>query len=480
MPSPDLLYHRAGTLRVGLLPAAHRADASSEPMPWRIVKPMKYSLRDQFGLEEWRRRMVFWGGAVATGAAAVLFAKGSDFAMALFFKAQTWAAWWSYVSAPVGFAVCAWLTHRVFAGAEGSGIPQTMAALVMSTEEARDRVLSMKIAVGKILLTLLALASGGSVGREGPTVQVGASIMHSLRRFARFSAADVDRGLILAGGAAGVAAAFNTPLAGIVFAIEELSRSFEERTSGTILTAVIVAGVTSLALVGNYTYFGATNAFMSEPRMWLAVPICGLAGGLLGGTFSLAMVRLGTALPTGVQRFRKQHPVLFAAGCGAVVAAIGWLSSGSTFGTGYSEAKLLLQNEATPSAGFAIYKALATLASYLSGIPCGIFAPSLSVGAGLGAHLYSWWPVAPAGAMVVLSMAAYFSGVVQAPLTALVIVTEMTGNRSLTLPLMAAVLIGRGASALVCRRSLYRSLADRFMPSQAVVPGGPGLSDEIR
>jgi len=430
---------------------------------------MKTFFKEHFRLEEWQRRMVFWGGAVATGAIAVLFAKGSDLAMGLFFKARSVMGWWPYVVAPIGFGLCAWLTRRFFAGAEGSGIPQTMAALAMPTEEARDRVLSIRIAIGKILLTLLALASGGSVGREGPTVQIGASIMHALRRYARFSSADVDRGLILAGGAAGVAAAFNTPLAGIVFAIEELSRSFEERTSGTILTAVIVAGVTSLSLVGNYTYFGTTGAIMSEPRMWLAVPICGVIGGLLGGAFSLALVQLATALPASLREFREAHPVLFAAGCGVLLAAIGWLSADTTFGTGYAEAKLLLQNEAEPSLGFAPLKALATLVSYLSGVPCGIFAPSLAVGAGLGAHLHALWPLAPAGAMVILSMAAYFSGVVQAPLTALVIVTEMTGNRSLTLPLMAVVLIGRGASALVCRRSLYRSLSDRFMPSQSRV-----------
>jgi H+/Cl- antiporter ClcA len=437
---------------------------------------MKKFLKAQFAPEEWQRRMVFWGGAVATGASAVLFAKGSDLAMGAFFKARAVMAWWPYVAAPIGFGICAWLTNRFFAGAEGSGIPQTMAALAMPTEEARSRVLSIRIAIGKILLTLLALASGGSVGREGPTVQIGASIMHALRRYARFSTADVDRGLILAGGAAGVAAAFNTPLAGIVFAIEELSRSFEERTSGTILTAVILAGVTSLSLVGNYTYFGTTSAIMSDPRMWLAVPVCGLMGGLLGGTFSLALIRLGTMLPARLQIFRQQHSILFAAGCGVLLAAIGWLSAGTTFGTGYAEAKLLLQNEAEPSLGFAPLKAVATLVSYLSGVPCGIFAPSLAVGAGLGAHLHALWPLAPAGVMVILSMAAYFSGVVQAPLTALVIVTEMTGNRSLTLPLMAVVLIGRGASALVCRRSLYRSLSDRFMPIQSLDGAHEGVA----
>lgn len=437
---------------------------------------MKLWFIRQLDLEEWRRRMVFWGGAVATGAAAVLFAKGSDLATSLFFRARASAQWWPYVSAPVGLAACAWLTKNLFNGAEGSGIPQTIAALAMPTEKARDKVLSVRIAVGKVALTLLGLASGGSVGREGPTVQVGASIMHSLRRFARFSATEVDRGLILAGGAAGVAAAFNTPLAGIVFAIEELSRSFEERTSGTILTAVILAGVTSLALVGNYTYFGTTSALMSEPRMWLAVPVCGVIGGAAGGLFALAMVRAGAALPDRIRIFRGSHPILFAAGCGVLIAAIGWLSAGTTYGTGYTEAKELLQNESSPTAGFALYKAMATLVSYLSGIPCGVFAPSLAVGAGLGAHLYAWWPVAPAGAMVIMSMAAYFSGVVQAPLTALVIVTEMTGNRSLTLPLMAVVLIGRGASALVCRRALYRTLAKRFMPADSA-PTDPAFGD---
>ncbi len=428
---------------------------------------MRIWLGKQLELDEWRRRMVFWGGAIATGAAAVLFAKGSEFAMRLFSQGRAWAYWWPYVSAPVGLAICAWLTRSVFKGAEGSGIPQTIAALAMPTEVARNQVLSMRIAFGKVLLTLLGLASGGSVGREGPTVQVGASIMHALRRFGRFSAVDVDRGLILAGGAAGVAAAFNTPLAGIVFAIEELSRSFEERTSGTILTAVILAGVTSLAILGNYTYFGSTSAIMNEPRMWLAVPVCGVVGGAFGGAFALAMVRMGAALPLGLQRVRSEHPVLFAAACGGLLAVIGYVSSGTTFGTGYAEAKLLLQNDAAPTAGFGLWKALATLISYLSGIPCGVFAPSLAVGAGLGAQLFGWWPMAPAGAMVILSMAAYFSGVVQAPLTALVIVTEMTGNRSLTLPLMAVVLIGRGASALVCRRALYRTLAERFMPAKS-------------
>jgi H+/Cl- antiporter ClcA len=414
-------------------------------------------------LDEWRRRLVFWGGAIATGAVAVLFAKAGDLVMTAFTTARGRWVWWPLLAGPLGLALCAWLTRRGFRGAQGSGIPQTIAALALPTEADRDRVLSLRIAAGKIVLTLLALASGASVGREGPTVQVGASIMHALRRFARFPAFDVDRGLILAGGAAGIAAAFNTPLAGVVFAIEELWRSFEPRTSATILAAVILAGITSLALVGNYTYFGSTTAVMTDAHMWLSVPVCGVLAGLTGGLFARVMARLGASLPAPLHGFRAARPVAFAALCGLCIAGLGVLSHATSYGSGYAEARQLLENDALPTAGFAVFKALATLVSFVSGIPGGIFAPSLAVGAGIGAALHGWWPVAPAGAMVILCMGAYFAGVVQAPLTALVIVTEMTGNRALTLPLMAVVFLGRAASALVCRRSLYHSLAEAFL-----------------
>ena len=416
----------------------------------------------------WLRRLVFWSGAIATGAAAVAFARASDQA----FRGFEWAIRQHpavpWILPPLGLGLVAWLTRYVFPGTQGSGIPQTIAALSVEQGQARDRLLSMRIAIGKLLLTVMALGSGASVGREGPTVQIGASIMHSLGRLARFSAADIDRGLILAGGAAGVAAAFNTPLAGIVFAVEELSRSFEERTSGTILTAVILAGVTSVALVGNYTYFGTTQVTMAMPQMWLIVPVCAVAGGLAGGGFAQAMIRLRFGLPGWLGEFRSRRPILFAMACGLLVASIGWASSGSTFGTGYNEARGLVQQQLTPNHAFAPLKALATLVSYLSGIPAGIFAPSLAVGAGIGGTLSTWFPAAPAAAVVVLTMAAYFSGVVQAPLTALVIVTEMTGDRDLTLPLMAVTLLARGVSAIVCRQSLYRALAVPFVADASV------------
>ncbi len=229
----------------------------------------------------------------------MLFAMGSEVAMGLFRRAYQAKSWLPFVLTPIGLAGGVWITRRWFPGSEGSGIPQTIAALRMPDENDRSRVLNLRIAFGKILVCLVALCGGASIGHEGPTVQVSASatVMHSLRRFAPFSAADIDRGLILAGGAAGVAAAFNTPLAGVLFAIEELFRSFEERTTGLILIAVVFAGVTSMALVGDYTYFGSTSATLSTPRMWLMVPLCGVVGGLSGGVFSNLMLAARNRLP---------------------------------------------------------------------------------------------------------------------------------------------------------------------------------------
>jgi len=406
---------------------------------------------------------VFWAGAVLTGVVAVAFAMGSDHAQTLFHALSLNQPFWAWVLPPAGFALIAWLTNRHFSEARGSGIPQTIAALSLPPGPLRDRLMSLKNAAGKFVLTILALGCGASVGREGPTVQIGAAIMYSLGKAVRLPAAGLHRGLVLAGGAAGVAAAFNTPLAGVVFAIEELSRSFEQRSAGIIFAAVVIAGVTSIALTGNYTYFGSTEAMLAGGRGWLAVPVCGVIGGLAGGLFARSMLLMRHIVPAAIARYRLLSPVRVALLCGVLVAVLGWISGGETFGTGYEQARGLLQQEGGVGPWFALLKFLATLVSYAAGIPAGIFAPSLAVGAGLGGSISGFVDLAPAGTLIVLTMAAYFAGVVQAPLTALVIVGEMIGDRALTLPLMAAALVGRGASALVCRESLYQSLALAFI-----------------
>jgi H+/Cl- antiporter ClcA len=284
--------------------------------------------------------------------------------------------------------------------------------------------------------------------------------MFSLGRFARFPHHYMDKGLILAGGAAGIAAAFNTPLAGILFAVEEMGRSFEERTSGVLLTAVFIAGITAIVIQGNYTYFGSTDATLATSQFVLPILVCGIAGGLLGGLFSTALIQGSRRLAP----LMKRRPAVVALVCGLGIATVGLLSDNTAYGTGYDQARAIITGESVMPDSYPFMKMLATIFSYLSGIPGGIFAPSLATGAGLGAQVANWLPSLPVSAIIIMGMVGYFTGVVQTPITAFVIVMEMTDNQALLLPLMATAFVAYATSRLVCPIPIYRELATGFLP----------------
>ena len=412
----------------------------------------------------WLRHMLFWSGAVVVGLAATGFALGSDYAQALFRQLLAISPWLPLLITPLTLAGVAALTQRYFKGAEGSGIPQTIAAIRMQEGSQRDAVLSLRVAVGKMLLTCIGLAGGASVGREGPTVQVGAALLYNLRWLTRFPRHLMERGLIIAGGGAGVAAAFNTPLAGIVFAIEEMARSFEERSSGTLLTAVIIAGLAAIYVQGDYTYFGATDATLAGASGWLGVLLCGLAGGVLGGGFSRVLLAFSAhGLPGRAGVFMRTYPVRFAAVCGLLLALIGIASGSAVYGSGYDEAKHLLEGAGEVSAAYGLWKMLATFVSFVSGIPGGLFAPSLSAGAGIAQAVAGVVTLENGSALIVIGMAAYFAGVVQAPITAFVIVMEMTDNHDMVVPLMLATLLATAVSRMICPKPLYKALANAYL-----------------
>lgn len=406
----------------------------------------------------WRRRLVFWGGAILLGVAATSLAWASDWAGEVFRTVVGDRLWLPFLITPLGLMLIAWLTRRLFPAAEGSGIPQVIAMLQVNDESLRQRVLGLPVAIGKGAMIVLGLMCGASIGREGPTVHIAASLSYSLVRLAHFPVHIQERGLILAGAAAGLAAAFNTPLAGIIFAIEEMSKNFEEKTSGVILTAVILAGMTALVLHGNYHYFGYVDASMTIVDALLPVLVCGVAGGVLGGLFSQLLI-------SGTRRLgpiRARHPYLFAATCGVLLAAVGLASAGLTFGTGYDEARHVLSGgDGDP--WYPIAKLAATLVSYWSGIPGGIFAPTLSTGAGLGTVLADVLTTTPLPVLALLSMVAYFTGVVRSPITAVVVVMEMTDNHGMLLPLMGTALIAEWVSRHICAEPLYRALARNYL-----------------
>ena len=410
----------------------------------------------------WRSRLVFWVGALATGIVSVFFAEASDWALKVFHSVTT-AGKWSFLLplliTPLGFGLSAWLAFKYFPNSQGSGIPQAIAARHFRDSGSRQRLLSLKLAVGKIFLTIFGLMCGASIGREGPTVQVGASIM---MQAARLGGVVQAKGLILAGSAAGISAAFNTPMAGIVFAIEEMSRNFEIRANGAILTAVILSGLASLGLVGSYTnYFGSTSDIMHGMRDWWLVLVCGIGGGAFGAFFSAGVLWLTTR----VRRWRQSAPVArtvyVAVAFGLLVAIIGVTSGGATFGTGYDQAKGALEGTPLPPLFF-IQKLVATFLCTMSGIPGGLFAPSLAVGAGLGSTV-GLLLGANTGIAALLGMAGYFAGVVQAPMTAFVIILEMTGSHENVIALMATSMLGYVTSRMISHEPLYHGLSRAFL-----------------
>ncbi|RDI98205.1 chloride channel protein [Dyella solisilvae] len=416
-----------------------------------------------FSPVQWRRRVVFWSGAVLVGLAAVGFARASDWAFGVFHGVVTVHPYWAFFITPPTFALLAWLTQGALKPTRGSGIPQAIAALKIEDEDFRQSLLSLRVAIGKMALTLTALLAGASVGREGPTVHVGAGLLYSLgRRFGFAEPAAAGR-FILAGAGAGLAAAFNTPLAGVVFAIEEMSGAFEHRMSGTLLTAVIISGVVSLGILGNYSYFGHFDIGLPLGEAWLSVLATGIVCGLAGGLFARLIQPSDHGLRGIVGRLRAGQPVLFAAGCGLALVLLSQLTHTGLYGTGYAQAKEILENHNETVKSFGALKFFGNVASYWAGIPGGIFSPALAVGAGLGNNLTAILPGVDPSAVVLLGMAAYLSGVTQAPLTATVISMELTANQQMVLPIMATCLLARAASSLLSRKPVYRALADKLI-----------------
>lgn len=409
----------------------------------------------------WKSRLVFWVGAITLGVISVGFAIAADYAQSLFrtITAADGGQYIPLVLTPAGFVLCAYLAIRFFPGAQGSGIPQAIAAQTLTEPDDRRWLLSLRMIFGKIALTVVGLFCGASIGREGPTVQVGSAIM---LQAASVGGMAHSRGLILAGSAAGIAAAFNTPLAGIVFAIEEMSRSYRARTNGVVLSAVIIAGIASLSLLGNYTYFGISESVSDLPRdLWLVL-VCGLAGGVMGALFS----RLVIILTRRIRRWKAngdmmRRSLLQALVAGVITAVIGFSYGGLTFGTGYEEARASIEGEALPLTYF-FAKLIATVAATVSGIPGGLFAPSLAVGAGVGSTL-ALILGASVGNATILGMAAYFAGVVQSPMTAFVIIVEMTGSHANIVPIMAASMIGYGTARFISPEPLYETLSRFFI-----------------
>ncbi|WP_020202008.1 chloride channel protein [Cupriavidus sp. WS] len=459
--------------------ARAQARAAAEHAHLRALRRRARLAAGRKSRQMWRisrttlRYAVFMCGAGGVALFSLLFAWIAELALNWNQRATAATPWLAFVLLPPGLAALRWLTLRLAPQARGSGIPQVIASFGLPPAgPAQTLLVSFRQSMWKVLLTTGGLLAGASIGREGPSVQVGAAAMLSWGRWCQerlhFRIGFHPNALIAAGAAGGLAAAFNTPLAGVVFAIEELGRGTTVRWDRLVLSGVLTAGFLSLAIFGNNPYFAVKTPILALHDAWGPVLLAALFNGVLGGLFAKALIGgLPALLPARLRAWPLDHPVLAALLCGLVAAAIGWASGGATFGTGYDQASRLINGESAPTLWFGVAKLAATVVSYFAGIPGGIFTPSLAIGAGIGAALehvvaYLSIPLTEPRVLALVSMAAFLAGATQAPITASVIVMEMTRSQDLTVFLLAAALLSSFVARQFCPSPFYHHVAHAF------------------
>ncbi|GAB3498367.1 chloride channel protein [Spirosoma knui] len=409
----------------------------------------------------------FWIASLLTGLAAVGYEKLFVWAEQTSFNWLRAYPWLAFGLTPLAF-VLAWAVVRWFApAARGSGIPQVMAGIELSNPGRHHHtayLLSVRVAVVKVVSSAILLLGGGVIGREGPTIQISAAIFRAINRLQPAGWPQLSRQIALVtGGAAGLAAAFNTPLGGIVFVVEELTQTHITRFRTAVFTAVIIAGMTAQAILGPYLYLGFPKVSVSTGLILGVVIGVALVCGLAGAVFAKTLLWLNA------YRRRFDRPVEqlgWVIGCGLLLAGLAFWVGSDAVGTGKPIInRLLFQNtEQTPWYLFGVRFAGMAL-SYSSGGAGGVFATSLSAGAILGAGLARFLQIAPIdhNLIILVSMVSFLTGVVRSPFTAAILVLEMTDRHSAIFQLLLGGLMAQGAASLLDPVSFYEHLKEGFV-----------------
>lgn len=413
------------------------------------------------------RAIPFWIASFLTGLLAVFYSK-------IFLLAETQADnlfntlhWISFIITPAFFLMAWWLVIRYEKFAGGSGIPQVMAAIELATpgnNHKTRRLLSIRVIVIKIISSFFMILGGGVIGREGPTIQIAGSVFRKINQLLPSWWPKISkRNMIMTGAAAGLAAAFNTPLGGIVFAIEELTKTHISYFRTALFTAVIIAGLTAQALFGPYLYLGYPVIKGLSVYIFLAVVLVALLTGLAGsitGRMLLAMINLRT-------RFNKhRQQVFFVLICGLVVATLGFLSSTDLIGSGKTVmTKVLFTTDKYLPWYAPVIRICGSVFSFSTGAAGGIFAPALSSGACIGSVLSGWMNLSDSNSnLIILSgMVGFLTGITRTPFTSSIIVLEMTDRHNLIFYLMLAGMFAGMVSLLIDKHSFYDHLKIRYL-----------------
>ena len=429
-------------------------------------------LRKKFGGTQTRFRnnillpLPYWIASLITGIVAVIYAKLFSWGEALGFYIIGLHSWLVFVLTPVCFVAAWWVVKRYSPFAGGSGIPQVMCAIDLATPTQRhlvDKLLSLRVMIVKVISSLLMIIGGGAIGREGPTIQIAGCVFRKINQLTPASFPRISgQNMIMTGAAAGLAAAFNTPLGGIVFAVEELAKTHLNNFKIAIFSAVIIAGLTAQGILGPYLYLGFPEVTNLSPYIFLPVVLVALAAGSMGSLMSKGIL----ALIKWKSTFEKRRSeILYVRAGAAIVCTIAFLFNSHVLGSGKAEmSRVLFTPDKYSSWHLTLFRIIGTIVSFTTGAAGGVFAPSLSAGACIGSLAAGLFHLSATNSnLIILSgMVAFLTGVTRSPFTSAILVLEMTDRHSVIFHLMVAGMVASLVANMVDKRSLYEHLKIRY------------------
>ncbi len=404
----------------------------------------------------------FWIASLITGLIAVFYSRAFAYLESRTFFLFHHHGWGIFILTPVCFLIAWWLVVKFAPYARTSGIPQVMAAIELANpryDKKIQKLLSIKIFIVKVFSSLLMILGGGAIGKEGPTIQMAGTIFRKINEWLPEWWPKISkRNMIMTGAAAGLAAAFNTPLGGIVFAVEELTKTHISYFKTALFTAVIIAGLTAQGLLGPYLYLGYPDVSNLSGSIFFAIIIVAIISGLFGGIMSkiiLIIFRWKSNF-----KFRYQH-IFYVLSCALIIASIAFFFDSRILGSGKEiMTTTLFTTEKDVHWYTAIFRVMGTVMSFTVGASGGIFAPSLGAGAGIGSLIAGWMEVSSTNAnlLILCGMVGFLTGVTRTPFTSAILVLEMTDRHSVIFHLMIAGLIANLFSLLIDKHSLYDHL----------------------
>lgn len=408
----------------------------------------------------------FWFASLLTGIVAVLYARLFEWGEHLLFKLLGWESWLIFIIAPIGFVLSWWLVQRYAPYSKGSGIPQVMASVNLANPKERRKIkhlLSIKIVLVKIASSIVLVIGGGAIGREGPTIQIAGSIFRFVNQILPKWWPKISiKNMIMTGAAAGLSAAFNTPLGGIVFAVEELAKTHMNYFKTALFTAVIVAGLTAQTFAGSYLYLGYPKT--NDISIGIIFPVILVA--FLCGLMSSKLSKLMLAINQFKSKLGRKNQILFLVGSALVIASLAYFVNQEILGSGKGLMEnLLFSNNKSQSWYMPIFRMIGPALSFTSGGAGGIFAPALSAGASCGAFLSDIMNLTKneTNVIILAGMVAFLTGITRAPFTSAILVLEMTDRHSLIFYLMLSGMISSLAALFISRHSLYDELSEAYL-----------------